>query len=103
MYLEFISIITFQLEGMTSSFDSLRDLLMNLLGENFNAQGYHGKDADYNKFDEAHWTPEKIAQMLNINAGRSAPFEGNIQSKLFAGKDFFAFDSHMIQMAPKCK
>lgn len=76
---------------------------MNLLEKNYREQNGRERGNDDNKNDEAHWTPGKIAQLLNIEVDRAEQPEANVLFKLFAGKDMLAFGDHSIKVAPKCK
>lgn len=86
---------------MTSSVDSLRDFFMNLLGKIDIEPEKSGINS--NNSGEAHWTPVKIAKLLNIEVDRTEQPEANVLFKLFAGKDMLTFDNHTIKVAPKCK
>lgn len=96
--MDYIGTIAFQIEGMTSSVDTLREFFMNLVGKSPDSE----LDSDTNP-GEAHWTPVKIAKLLNIEVDRTEQPEANVLFKLFAGKDMLTFDNHTIKVAPKCK
>ena len=86
---------------MNALISSADDLLAFI--ENTRGQGSKEPSNNDNSFDEAHLTPAKIAQLLNIEGDRAEQVEGNVFINLFAGKNMFAFDNNTLGMAPKCK
>jgi hypothetical protein len=105
-----ITFVTLQLGAMVSSVDDLLDEL---------DDQYYGNDSDNNSSKKNKskkgkgkgkqtgtasrnpFSPEKIANMLNIEADDDDQVEGNLIFNMVGGKRFFTFDNTTVENLPQ--